>query len=93
MRLITVAALVGLLATPALGDTMAHCSAAWKAMTPAQKNVMTYKAWSAKCLAKDYMVPANENQITGWRNRHVQGRHLQHGQEQGRSLFKSWRRC
>ena len=63
MRLMTVAALVGLFATPALGDTMAHCSAAWKTMTPAQQGLMTYKAWPAKCLAKDYMVPANESQI------------------------------
>jgi len=63
MRLIVFAAFAGLAAIPAHADTMKNCAAAWKGMTPAQQGVMTYKAWSAKCLAKDYTVPTNESQI------------------------------
>ena len=42
---------------------MKNCAAAWKAMTPAQQKVMTYKAWNSKCMAKGYTVPANETKI------------------------------
>ena len=50
MRMISVAALASLLAIPAHADTMQHCAAAWKAMTPAQKGATTYKAYSTLCL-------------------------------------------
>jgi len=30
---------------------MKDCAAAWNAMTPAQKQATTYKAYSGKCLA------------------------------------------
>src|SRR5436309_1557560 len=63
MRLILVAAIAGLLTSAAHADTMKNCAAAWKDMTPAQQKVMTYKAWSTKCLAKGYTVPANESAI------------------------------
>jgi hypothetical protein len=63
MRLILAGAIAGLLASPAYADTQANCDAAWKGMTPQQQAVMTNKAWSAKCLAKDYTVPPNESQI------------------------------
>jgi Protein of unknown function (DUF3761) len=63
MRLMLVAAAAALLASAAHADTMKNCAAAWKAMTPAQQKVMTYKAWNSKCMAKGYTVPANETQI------------------------------
>lgn len=63
MRFILAAAIAGLLASPATADTQANCDTAWKGMTPAQQAVMTEKAWNAKCVAKDYMVPPNESQI------------------------------
>jgi hypothetical protein len=52
MRLIALAAVASLLAGTAHADTMGHCAAAWKAMTPADKSVTTYKAYSATCLKK-----------------------------------------
>ena len=63
MRLMLAAAATCLVASAAHADTTANCAAAWKAMTPAQQAVMTEKAWTAKCTAKDYMVPPNESQI------------------------------
>ena len=63
MRLILIAAFASLLATPVVADTMAHCSAAWKAKAPDAAAAGTYKAWSTKCLAQDYTVPANESAI------------------------------
>jgi len=58
MRYLIVAATVALLAVPAHADTMANCSAAWKAKAPAATAAGTYQAWSKQCLAKGYMVPA-----------------------------------
>ena len=63
MRLILTTAGILLLATGARADTMSHCATAWKAMTPDQQKVMTYKAWNSKCMAKGYTVPANETKI------------------------------
>jgi hypothetical protein len=64
MRFIIAAAGVAALLAPAAhADTMKNCAAAWKAMTPAQQKVMTYKAWNSKCMAKGYTVPANETKI------------------------------
>lgn len=64
MRLIITAAAAALLTSSvAHADTVKNCAAAWKAMTPAQQKVMTYKAWSTKCLAKGYTVPPNEAAI------------------------------
>jgi hypothetical protein len=63
MRLILSAVVAALLASAAHADTMKNCAAAWKAMTPAQQKVMTYKAWNAKCMAKGYTVPMNEAKI------------------------------
>jgi hypothetical protein len=64
MRLMLAAAVTTcLLASAAHADTKANCDAAWKGMTPAQQGVMTSQAWTAKCTAKDYMVPPNESQI------------------------------
>jgi hypothetical protein len=63
MRLIMTAALAALLTPAAHADTMKNCAAAWKSMTPAEQKVMTYKAWSTKCLAKGYTVPANGSRI------------------------------
>jgi hypothetical protein len=63
MRLIFAAAIACLLTSAAHADTKANCDAAWKGMTPQQQAVMTDKAWTAKCLAKDYTVPPNESQI------------------------------
>ncbi|HEY1708705.1 MAG TPA: hypothetical protein VGG10_10615 [Rhizomicrobium sp.] len=51
-------AVAGLLAaTAAQADTMAHCAAAWKAMTPADQAKTTYKAYSGMCLKTGYVVP------------------------------------
>jgi len=63
MRLILAAAIAALAVTAAHADTMKNCAAAWKGMTPDQQKAMTYKAWSTKCLAKGYTVPANESAI------------------------------
>jgi hypothetical protein len=63
MRQILVTVAILTLGTAAHADTMKNCAAAWKEMAPAQKGVMTYKAWDAKCLAKSYVVPANESAI------------------------------
>jgi len=63
MRLILVAAAAALLTSAAHADTAANCIAAWKAMTPAQQAVMTANAWTAKCTAQGYTVPANISQI------------------------------
>ncbi|MBV8799846.1 MAG: DUF3761 domain-containing protein [Alphaproteobacteria bacterium] len=59
MRLIALAAFAGLLATAAHADTMAHCSAAWKAKTAEATAAGTYQAWSKTCLVKTYTVPAS----------------------------------
>ncbi|MBV8800938.1 MAG: DUF3761 domain-containing protein [Alphaproteobacteria bacterium] len=59
MRLMALAAFAGLLTAAAHADTMVHCSAAWKAKTADASASGTYKAWSAKCLAKGYTVPAS----------------------------------
>jgi hypothetical protein len=53
MRLTLAAAAASLvLATAANADTMAHCAAAWNAMSKAAKSETTYKAYSASCLEK-----------------------------------------
>jgi len=57
MRLIALAAFVGLLTTAAHADTMAHCAAAWKTNTPVATAAGSYQAWSKTCLAKGYTVP------------------------------------
>lgn len=56
--LIAAAAAAVLLSVPAHADTMAHCSAAWKAKTADATAAKTYPAWSKVCLAKTYTVPA-----------------------------------
>ncbi|HEX3652774.1 MAG TPA: DUF3761 domain-containing protein [Rhizomicrobium sp.] len=57
MRLITVAALAGLLTSSAAhADTMKNCAAAWKAHTPGAVGAGSYKAWSTTCLKADYKV-------------------------------------
>jgi hypothetical protein len=62
MRLILAATFASLLGTPALADTMEHCAASWKAMTPADKAKTTYKDYSAMCLKADYKaMPAVES--------------------------------
>ena len=62
MRLIVLAAFAGLLTTAAHADTMVHCAAAWKAMSPAQKAATTYRDYSATCLKADYnAMPAVES--------------------------------
>ena len=63
MRLIFIAAAAALVTSSAHADTAANCTAAWKAMTPAQQAVMTDKAWTTKCTAAGYTVPANISQI------------------------------
>ena len=64
MRLILAAAACLVLGgSAAQADTAANCAAAWKGMTPAQQKVMTEAAWTAKCTAAGYTVPANESQI------------------------------
>ena len=63
MRLILAAAIACLLTSAAQADTKANCDAAWKGMTPAQQAVMAHDAWTAKCTAPGYTVPANESQI------------------------------
>jgi hypothetical protein len=65
MRLIALAAFAGLLATAAHADTMTHCAAAWKAKTPDAVAAGSYKAWSTKCLAKGYTVPASTTGTAG----------------------------
>ena len=63
MRLTFIAAAALLTSATAHADTAANCTAAWKAMTPAQQKVMSSEAWTAKCTANGYMVPANISQI------------------------------
>lgn len=58
MRYLIAAAAIALLAVPAHADTMAHCGAAWKAMSPADQAKTTDAVWSKQCLAKGYAVPA-----------------------------------
>jgi len=58
MRYVIAAATIALLSVPAHADTMANCSAAWKAKAPATTAAGTYQAWSKQCLASGYMVPA-----------------------------------
>jgi hypothetical protein len=57
MRLIALAALVGLLTTSAPPDQVVQCAAAWKMKPPQAVAAKTYKAWSALCLQADYKVP------------------------------------
>jgi hypothetical protein len=57
MRLLIVA-VASLLVSAAHADTMAHCSAAWKAKTTDATAAGTYKAWSTTCLVKSYTVAA-----------------------------------
>jgi hypothetical protein len=56
MRLILATAAILALGTAAHADTMAHCSAAWKAKTTDATAAGTYKVWSTKCLVKSYTV-------------------------------------
>jgi hypothetical protein len=63
MRVILIAAAAALLTSAAHADTAANCAAAWKAMSPAQQKVMPSEAWTAKCTAAGYTVPANISQI------------------------------
>ena len=56
MRLMLTAAIAGLLTSAAHADTMKNCAAAWRAMSATDKAATTYKAWSTKCLHKDYTV-------------------------------------
>src|SRR5690242_19013797 len=52
MRVILVAAAVGLLSTAAHADSMVHCDSIWKAASPAEKATTTYKAFTTRCLKK-----------------------------------------
>jgi hypothetical protein len=52
MRLTLAAAATLVIATAAHADTMAHCAAAWNAMSKSAKSETTYKAYSASCLKK-----------------------------------------
>jgi hypothetical protein len=54
MRLITIAAFAGLLTTGAHADTIAHCTAAWNAMSPAQKAANTATVYASRCRKADY---------------------------------------
>ena len=54
MRRIAITAFASFLITAAHADTMEHCAASWKAMTPADKAKTTYKDYSAMCLKADY---------------------------------------
>src|SRR3954466_6036151 len=54
MRLMTIAAFAGLLATAAHADTIAHCTAAWNAMAPAQKAANTATFYASRCRKADY---------------------------------------
>jgi hypothetical protein len=59
ISLIPVIALVGVFATGARADTLAHCSAAWNDMPAAAKAKTTYQDWSSTCLKSDYHVGDN----------------------------------
>jgi hypothetical protein len=63
MRLVLIAAAAALVTSAAHADSADNCAAAWKAMSPAQQKVMSNAAWTAKCTAADYTVPANIGQI------------------------------
>jgi hypothetical protein len=54
MRVVAIAALAAMIAKPAVADTMAHCSAAWKAKTPSAVAAGSYKDWSSICLTNKY---------------------------------------
>jgi hypothetical protein len=54
MRLMTIVAFAGLLATAAHADTIAHCTAAWNAMSPAQKAANTATVYASRCRKADY---------------------------------------
>jgi hypothetical protein len=54
MRLMRIAAFAGLLATAAHADTIAHCTAAWNAMAPAQKAANTATVYASRCRKADY---------------------------------------
>ena len=59
MRYLIAVTAAAMIATPAMADTMAHCGAAWKAMSAAdQAKQGTYATYSKTCLAKGYTVPA-----------------------------------
>ncbi len=64
MRYLIAATAIALFAVPAHADTMAHCSAAWKAKTPDAVAAKTYQAWSKECLAGGYRVPAAASATT-----------------------------
>lgn len=57
MRLMLVAMFACLIAASASADTVFHCAAAWKAMTPAERGFMTEGQWSTKCLATGFKAP------------------------------------
>jgi hypothetical protein len=57
-KLILATVAFGLLASPAMADTMTHCAASWKSMSAADQGKTTYKAYSSMCLKSDYKVPA-----------------------------------
>ena len=64
MRVLITAAALTMLAIPAHADTMANCSAAWKAKAPAATAAGTYQGWSKVCLAKGYTVPASSSAMS-----------------------------
>jgi len=53
-KLIIATVAFGLLASPAMADTMKNCGASWKAMLAADQGKTTYKAYSSMCLKSDY---------------------------------------
>jgi hypothetical protein len=56
ITLIPAIAFLGMLATGAGADTLAHCAAAWNDMPAAAKAKTTYQDWSSTCLKSDYHV-------------------------------------
>jgi len=63
MRRTALAAFIALLAGVAHADTMAHCSAAWKAKSAEAAAAASYSVWSKRCLGKGYIVSTAASMI------------------------------